>query len=219
MQNTSHTIYKLDLLPLKGINEREDLQKMYEIPLQAETIAVHNGLFMCRKNALIKVYKYSENFTLSLIKTYNKSSLAFSERLLSKAATTLMYKIMLDLTSKDVEINEIETYLAELMDSLEFNKIKAVEYTNQFIIIKYKDNLIRICDSRLCPVEVDQKIIEKNIEDDKKISVKAVGNKIVLKFNGNSILSKSIGNIVSMDRTGDNVFLLLESKLAVISLS
>ena len=55
MQNKPEPIYRLDLLPIPKMNNIDECQKMYEIPLQAEAIAVHNGLLLCRQKNTIKI--------------------------------------------------------------------------------------------------------------------------------------------------------------------
>lgn len=201
------------------MHDKGEHQKMFEIPLKADTIAVHNNFLLCRYQNTIKIYRYNDKFTLTLIKTFNKSALVFMERFLSDFAIILMYKIVLDLTSKDIEIIEIEEYLSSLMDKLDFNKIKTVEYTNQHIIIRYKENYTRIYDSKLGSLEISEDSIHNYMEEDKKISVKTIRDKIILKFNGDRILTRSIDNIMAMDRTGDNIFLLHKAKLTVIALN
>lgn len=218
IKNGPHQLYTLDLLNKQQMKSKEKYLKMYEIPLKAECFSVHNKMLLASINNCIKVYRFDSKMTLSLVKSFSKCSLVFTAKHLSNPAKTLMYKTVLDLVNKNVSIDEIEKYVVQLMDSLRFSHIVAVQYANQIIAIKY-DNGIKYYDSRLAELKIDNEKAEEKIKEERRVQVKMAGESVVIMFENVSILKRKVGKVKLIDISENVVFLQQESKLIAISLN
>jgi hypothetical protein len=228
---------------LKKMKNSDFNPKMFEIQLDFHIFAVHKDLLLIRNrnDNLMKIYKFNGNFTLKLIRSFSNSSIIFLERYLftndmqvkcSNSSVNLMYKIMLDLISKNIEMSEIEKYLSELMDRLRFDQIESVKYSTETITISYSHThhtLRGVAEGaeeggkayhNHCHAYFNSNLVEidKPEEDSKTMKVKVKDDYIIVKFDKMEILKKKVGKVISMDFTDENVFIQQEGKLKIMAL-
>ncbi|KAI5168695.1 hypothetical protein PAEPH01_0341 [Pancytospora epiphaga] len=187
-----------------------------ELKLKADEFYASNKFLIAFKDGLLFIYKYNNDLQFKLCKKIEICYLLYKRRSLSRKIRHFVYKIYIDLIESGVY--RYDAWFEAIFSYLDLDQIEnVIEYENGFILVGL-DKSIRYFDSYLNSVSYSDLVpLKPVLGNDEQYVV--VGKKSIKLFRTEStyISRHRLGNILQYVPVNNLLFLLLDSKLIVVT--